>query len=569
MIHRFVLGFLCALLHVSAGAAHPISVSFARFDIADGEATGSIEILVEDLVLFQGLEPESNECLSAPQIDAAAKKHGSFLRQYLTLRNQEGKLFPLEVVEVSLPVVPGTGIPMTDLMSYSVTYRVSASLGNTQPSFLTFRQNFGGESVGIPAMMELTLSLPGDLEPRSKVTMPKGAPYTISLTEDEEDEQQFGLHAYDRAYSFLYLERDEVRHEILFPLHSLETWITLSREDELYLEVPEQEAARHSLQEFFAEKNPVLVNQSKAPPVVQNISFFDLEVRDFARDPDPKRVSAESARIGIILSYKSEAPIQDVQVTWELFSGSMDRMTTTIISPKETHLHQFRRLQPTYKWTRESPILKDRFHLHPASPTRGRSFPVVSCLAAFGFLCVGLISAAKKHLGPTSVVLLVLILGTAIYAWPAPSLRLSSGDTNEILSRLLKHVYRAVGLASESEAYDALSLAVSKEIQEDLYLQLRQGLVLEEEGGPASRVQEVRVSRIHDGMTSTSTELNLGCTWEAEGEVEHWGHIHRRSNEYTATLILSCDDGAWRIKSIDVQEQLRFDHGARVRSAAR
>ena len=44
-------------------------------------------------------------------------------------------------------------------------------------------------------------------------------------------------------------------------------------------------------------------------------------------------------------------------------------------------------------------------------------------------------------------------------------------------------------------------------------------------------------------------------TWQVEGTVEHWGHIHTRVNEYSADLEIAPADGAWKITAMNVARQ--------------
>jgi hypothetical protein len=43
-----------------------------------------------------------------------------------------------------------------------------------------------------------------------------------------------------------------------------------------------------------------------------------------------------------------------------------------------------------------------------------------------------------------------------------------------------------------------------------------------------------------------------------DGSVGHWGHIHRRRNQYDAELIIRTIDGVWKITDLEVLSEQRL-----------
>ena len=70
----------------------------------------------------------------------------------------------------------------------------------------------------------------------------------------------------------------------------------------------------------------------------------------------------------------------------------------------------------------------------------------------------------------------------------------------------------------------------------DLYLKIKQGLIMQEQGGAVARVQEVKVLKASRRRAKSKNGFAERVTWQVEGTVEHWGHIHTRVNEYSADL---------------------------------
>ena len=53
---------------------------------------------------------------------------------------------------------------------------------------------------------------------------------------------------------------------------------------------------------------------------------------------------------------------------------------------------------------------------------------------------------------------------------------------------------------------------------------------------------------------STSTGTGAYTAW-----VAHWGHIHRRLNEYRAVYSVQHDGRSWKIAGVDVREHSRVE----------
>ena len=47
------------------------------------------------------------------------------------------------------------------------------------------------------------------------------------------------------------------------------------------------------------------------------------------------------------------------------------------------------------------------------------------------------------------------------------------------------------------------------------------------------------------------------------GKVGHWGHTHKRVNEYLANVTILTIDGRWKIGEIEVLDEQRIDDGLR------
>ena len=160
-----------------------------------------------------------------------------------------------------------------------------------------------------------------------------------------------------------------------------------------------------------------------------------------------------------------------------------------------------------------------------------------------------------------SVVGLPFVRATvAIPFMPTPSL--SKEDATEVLVSLLNNIYRAFDWRDEAVIYDRLSLSIAGDLLSDVYLQTRRSMELEGQGGARVKVDAVDILDAQPEDVTESGGFVYRCRWNASGSVGHWGHIHRRVNQYEAVVTVEPIDGKWKIAAIELREEKRIDSGA-------
>jgi hypothetical protein len=145
---------------------------------------------------------------------------------------------------------------------------------------------------------------------------------------------------------------------------------------------------------------------------------------------------------------------------------------------------------------------------------------------------------------------------------------ISASEAKDVFAKLHGNVYRAFDYHSESDIYDALARSVEGDLLQELYLQIQQGLAMEEQGGAISRISKVELVSL-DPQVPSELEPREGftvqCRWIVEGTVEHWGHIHARTNQYDAEFRVAERDDAWKITSAQLLAEERLNFETRLR----
>lgn len=511
-------------------SAHPISLTESVVDVQKDRVDVELKVLVEDLVLYYPVSADEQDVYPAEDLQKAAQRHRQFVTDGLQLLDQDGHRLSAKIVQIDASQIDHNGVALTDIKQVAISYFIR-SMTDRPLEFLTVSQSFGGEKAILPAMMDCQVKQQGvvldvpqpllsgqTLTTKFDWTKPPTPPRNwreLKQRRDERLKQQLGIASYSGLYSFIYITPHEVRHEILIPLLTLDQWVPGKRSDPAFLEVAEQEIATEKIVEFFQRGNPVSINGSDVSPKVSRVNFFGLDIRDFAMNAAPRRVSVAQARVGIMLNYPAKSFPKKIRIQWETYNQFAPFLKSTIYPfDKPAIEHFFRPDEPTW-----------RYVVSPSAPTAGRPSH----------------SIASNGRTPTSE------------------------EADEISVSLLRNVYRAFDFHDEQETYRALAESVEGPLLRSLYLQIRRSLLMAEQGGSRSRVLNVRpVSGKFIGKPS-SARFEIDFTWRVLSDVEHWGHIHTRENEYLGRLSVSDTGGILRLRALKFVNQKRVRFQTRLR----
>lgn len=571
--------------HSAAEAEHPVSVTETHVFVTQRSARARIRLFAEDLLLFQQLEPDSEGKLSEQQLKRGLEQHRNFLTKRVTIRDADGLLIPSKITDIVPFEIPAGGIPEEDLMLYEVTYELEFRF-KTPPEFLTFQQDITDDNFILPSEMKLTINQTGSGNIIAGILLPGSAvthrfdwetPLSPDASDDEykswlqkQRQDTLGITSYSSVYSFVYLEPGEVRHELLIPLASLASVLPIEHADPAFLEIPEQEAAAGLIRDWLAQVNPARINGTDVATEFSRIDFYGLNLRDFARQAEARRVSFASGRVGIILRYLPlDNYVTDVELRWDTFHSSMRKIRSVVVPwTGEIERFEFSRFKASedniFRWSadeQEVPGLAEPVPRELPEMPRLR-VPLVSCALVF---CVLLVPFITKRQWQGTLVCLVLaaacwpIAGTEIPHPLKPVPRLSSVKAREIAQRLHSGTYQALDFGTERRIYLALDQFVDGPLLESLYLRLREGLAVREQGGAVARVASIEyVDGTLPASSADSPEwpgYRFRTTWIVAGTVEHWGHVHERRNRFSAVVNIEPRDGWWKITNMQVDSQ--------------
>jgi hypothetical protein len=520
-VHIGLILGLCWLAPLPAALAHSLSTVEGEALVHRDRVELTITVRPEDILLSAGMTLIIADRIEEAVIAKGAEAHEKFLLDGLILDDSDGRPLAGKVTKLELFAVPHDGIPLEELMSKTAVYHLEYPLARP-PTRLGFRQHFNTGAVAMPVVMQMTVFREG-LTTGTLIPVPEGeraehvgfdwsqapGPGTSAAAERSAPAKPAAL---EPGEAFLYIQNDEVRVEILMPLPTLETWQAVARNNKDILEIAEQTAARVPLESLFTTHCQLKIDGMAVRPRLGRFDFCGIGFQDLAARPEARRLAAATARVGAILTYSTKGAPRHVELKWTLLSDKAPAVRAVVFAYDKGSRFSFTPQQPTFAWDSPGAAPLPKIDSIPA----GRSAAA---------------DVARAALAET----------------------------------LLRNVYRGFDYRSESDIYDALAQSVAGDLLTDLYLKIKQGLVVQEQGGAVARVREVKVTRSEPAAGQAEGGFVNRVTWQVAGTIEHWGHIHARVNEYTADLGIRPQGGTWKIVSMKVVRQSQVQNTVSLR----
>lgn len=374
--------------------------------------------------------------------------------------------------------------------------------------------------------------------------------------------------------TYLYIEPYEVRHEILVRVKDMMTWMDFDLRGSEYIEEDEFNTVRQKIADFFMAREKVLIDGKHLKPILDRTAYVESSMMRSRFIEVPERVPLNTAMIGIVITYLTDGIPQEVVTEWDLFSERIQKVTARMTDPAGPFPYDLSPDDNVLKWTNylKKYTIPTVDKTMVAETHRGVAVPLGSLICVLLLLPFSLIAYRRlKKSEPVKVhATIVLILVISIIAllprWhvsignSAQARLISKDDGKTIVQNLLKNVYRSFDFREEEDVYDKLAISVSGALLNDVYLQSRKSMIIEQAGGAQAKVKQTEVLDV-DVKESRKQKgaLDVRTNWTAIGSVGHWGHIHTRQNVYDAILTLIVEDGSWKISDIELLEEKRVD----------
>jgi hypothetical protein len=381
------------------------------------------------------------------------------------------------------------------------------------------------------------------------------------------ENSEIGRHHQSSLMSFLYVEPYEIRHEILCRIKDLEAWIDLNYSMDEVIEVEEQDSLKQLIADFLVHRNIVHIDGREVKPIIDRVHFVEANLTGIQILEIPRPLPYPSAIVGVIFAYPHEGIPDEVTVNWDMFSDKIRNVPATSIGPEGPWPYDLQPSDSIMKWKnflKNYPLPTVTQQKVEAALVHVPLFSIVFVLM-LGFLLfrnewtVRGLSKWRKFFFVLYILLAIMSYPVGIAA-EVPFLTKKTYEAPEarkLIGQLLRNTYRAFDFREEGVIYDKLALCNDNDLLQQIYLQTRRSMAIENQGGIEARVNEVVMTTVEE-LTDEDEGLAYRCGWIARGEVGHWGHTHRRINQYDAIIKIRPVDGAWKMYELELIEEKRL-----------
>ena len=268
--------------------------------------------------------------------------------------------------------------------------------------------------------------------------------------------------------------------------------------------------------------------------------------------------------MGAIFVYPRSGLPRQVEMDWDLWDERIQRIPVSAVDqagPLPSYLEPD---WPKLEWTNflknpdiptlhvvEQPVAEWRLWLE-------RALPVLVLLAGMSVLWMWRNMRGRGSLALPACLAVIFVSVSVAAAHYGANNQPKQARAEAIVGDLLHNIYRAFDYREEGDIYDVLSRSVSGELLTDIFLETKRSLVLANQGGAQAKVKDVVLESVAVKPGQAPDGFTVEADWTVNGSVGHWGHIHKRSNRYLATLTVAVDGEQWKLQDMTVLQEERL-----------
>jgi len=392
--------------------------------------------------------------------------------------------------------------------------------------------------------------------------------YTVSLDWDDPWYSHFTQRQLRRKYfspmaGFIYVEPFEVRKEIIVRPADIQRRYDLGLEGVETITPPMQDQVKQGIVKYLEQYFQLSIDGQAVEATIDRVNFLARSLRSSVV-VDGQDIPLLPSTVGVIYVVPTEGLPHEVEMEWDLFTERMQLIPASTVD-QAGPLPVF--LDPDFNILRWENFLK--FPELPTLTDIRRPPSAVQILSRWGQWVFGAVAALalfmvfrtfqeQRKLQTGAAV--VLLAATALTGWSMKTwddVRLNDARLKELAGGLLHNIYRAFDYRGEEQIYDVLAHSVTGNLLNDVYLEVRKGLELANQGGAQVKVKNIEMLEARQ-VGENDDGFLVEARWNVAGSVGHWGHIHQRTNSYHATLTLQDIDGVWKLTGLDILEEERL-----------
>ncbi|WP_425046016.1 hypothetical protein [Primorskyibacter sp. S87] len=562
------------------GAA--VARNIAQISVSNEGVTIAIEIFVEDLRYFAPLLPDTWVPEGAAPRPPEAARLKAFSERGLKIVTGQGKVLPVSVRLIEprnrvdrAPPNAGMIDPITGRMfpkppdDPRVVYaELFYDFKGPRPHELKFTPPLNEE--GEPFLSIGMIVFDREVPVTDFRYLSGGANLTIDWDDPwytKFDNPNLRRHHRYPVMTFIYAEPYEIRYEAVLRVREAAELAGVELGGEFFSE-GQRDAIAGVLPDLVNNRSPMTIEGQPVRPDFDRMSYLRIGASGLVFLEEGEEIRTDAALVGLIYSVPTEKFVKEATVEWTLFSEGVDRIPSQVIDAAGPYLMDLTSDDPVMVWTnhfKKPPYPEVEAVQVDTGPDRSILIAALAVITAIlaGFFLISLVRPGRvsRRLGVTAAIAAVVVgaLIPGLYMMQhRAALQMSDEQLQALTTEMLGNIYRAFDFRLEDHVYDRLALTLTGDVLERVYLEQRASLRVERAGGAQARVDALEVSRVENLQDAETGTLHLSVDWGVSGIVGHWGHNHRRTNTYTAEMVIQPEDGAWKISGFEVLSQERI-----------
>lgn len=374
------------------------------------------------------------------------------------------------------------------------------------------------------------------------------------------------------VHGYVYVEPFELRKEFAVHLRTYSKWKAAAELGETILR-DQHEPILNEFEQKFGQACPLVVDGSVADLKLDRIQFVRIADELGVVPDDRKEIPVSEALVAAVYAISTKGYPKELQLTWDFFPRPELEVPVAFVTKVGKKTFTYSEANPQHSWTVppsvKLPSLIPVPAVVPSNDTGPVELPVPSLVLMSIALLIGIIArfappSANLPLGISAVLCLI---GTPL-VWNLGRVPLDDNISDlpaydetyvdEVVYALLRNIYHAFDYRDESMIYDTLAASADGELLEQIYLEIRRGLELEDQGGPRVKVTTVDLRETFGEPIDDREGFRADVEWRAVGEVTHWGHTHKRPNFYHAWLAIEPRGTTWKLTELEIIEEGRL-----------
>jgi hypothetical protein len=582
--YRLVIAFLAAcypLLAQAAGAEVP-----RRAAVGDLPIIAEIHVLEDRVRVLLEVDPEALQALegrlagsgaAGPDVARSQRAVGELLGELLEIRDGTGRVLAAQPRQIQAHGPERRRAPFAGL--------IHPAGGLTAPQRLAEGSLHAEIDYSFDDMRPDRLVFAPPVDPLRRALVPMGVlvyhqsvPVTdfhrlpgevrLALNWADPWRSQFDLpelarQRRDVLSHFLYVEREELRHEILIRLDTLADWMDLGLADPRLVYPEEVPLLKERVAGFFTERNPLFADGLRLRPTSVETRFVELTPSGVRPVTTDERMEAPPAVLGVILTFHMETIPEEIIVGWRMFSERNRDVPAASIDPAGPQSALLTVDDPVLVWRKRAADF-GAGSVEPIAMEEGRrlGLPIPSLVLLF-LAAACLVLAWRWPIVPRWRLLAMagggMLVAAVLYrvgvVQVVDPLTGPPGErrAEAIVEGLATNLHYAAWARDGAAREQALAASIDASSLSSVLPEVRRALSIEVADGIPARVERLEdvVIEAGDGNWPGSA-FKVQASWSAVAGAAHWGSEQERRVRFDVEVELNLIDGFWKVTSFRV-----------------